>query len=348
MADEGMTVREMLTRLQDEELLAEWKLPAIRDHLSRPAPPPGLAWYIRVLIGLGAWVAAGFFVAALSEAGLITWWDESQLWWGLGWIAAATLLRRFVRHTFFVQLALALSVGGHGMALFGAGSIYHEGGAVALVMALLCGALYPLYRDSTHRFLSVGATVAITVGWLLHDRLHLAVHFVVFAELVGLSVLFTARAVRAMFRPMGYACAVALPLTLLLTLSAWDLDMPWWPSSAAMVLWLLWLYRWCRDRRLAGRGEPMAIAVVGTVALGIVSTPGLLAALGLLVLGYALEDRVLTGLGVLFMPVFLIAFYYDLDINLGVKSCILMGTGLALLGARWVLARRPWVQEEAT
>ena len=47
------------------------------------------------------------------------------------------------------------------------------------------------------------------------------------------------------------------------------------------------------------------IAVVATMCLATVTTPGILAALGLMVLGYARNDRYLLAMGVLFFPVFI-------------------------------------------
>ncbi len=52
-----------------------------------------------------------------------------------------------------------------------------------------------------------------------------------------------------------------------------------------------------------------------------------------------------------FLPVFVVVFYYDLDISLAYKSWILAGSGALLLVARWFLATRPWakaMEPEAT
>jgi len=60
-------------------------------------------------------------------------------------------------------------------------------------------------------------------------------------------------------------------------------------------------------------------------------------ALLLILAGYSLGSRSLAIVGVLFQIYFLYMFYYDLTLSLGVKSYVLLITGLVFLGV-WVLA----------
>ncbi|MCI5227648.1 MAG: DUF4401 domain-containing protein, partial [Candidatus Electrothrix sp. AX2] len=88
---------------------------------------------------------------------------------------------------------------------------------------------------------------------------------------------------------------------------------------------------------------------VVTVLLGIFTTPGILVAIALLVTGYAFGDRILTGLAYLFLPCFLIVFYYALHIDLAYKSYVVAGSGLLLLAVRWIvqyLQPQPHLKEE--
>jgi uncharacterized membrane protein len=77
------------------------------------------------------------------------------------------------------------------------------------------------------------------------------------------------------------------------------------------------------------------------VSLPVLWTPGILAAVIILVLGFQRGNRLLLGLGAVGLAVFLIAFYYHLEITLLVKSLILLGTGLLLLGLRPLMPREP-------
>jgi uncharacterized membrane protein len=48
---------------------------------------------------------------------------------------------------------------------------------------------------------------------------------------------------------------------------------------------------------------------------------------------------------VVFLPLFIVTFYYDLDLDLAYKSWVVAGTGLCLLVARGILLTRPWAKE---
>lgn len=83
----------------------------------------------------------------------------------------------------------------------------------------------------------------------------------------------------------------------------------------------------------------MVLAVAATILLGIFSTPGILVVIGLLVLGYGLDEKMLTWLAYAFLPVFLVVFYYNLNIDLAYKSYIIAGSGAILLGVRWIVSK---------
>ena len=93
------------------------------------------------------------------------------------------------------------------------------------------------------------------------------------------------------------------------------------------------------------RSEPMIIATMGVLLLATFTTPGILAAIGLMVLGYARRESELTGLGILFFPVFIVIFYFEWKTSLLTKSWILAGSGCVLLAARYYLSHRGWARE---
>ena len=86
--------------------------------------------------------------------------------------------------------------------------------------------------------------------------------------------------------------------------------------------------------------EPwLIIAIVSTLLLGIFTSPGILVAIGLLTIGYAFCGRMLTALSFLFLPCFLVFFYYALNVDLAHKSWIIGGSGVLLLLVRWIASR---------
>ncbi|MEM7020299.1 MAG: DUF4401 domain-containing protein, partial [Pseudomonadota bacterium] len=56
----------------------------------------------------------------------------------------------------------------------------------------------------------------------------------------------------------------------------------------------------------------------------------------------ARHDRVLLWLGGLFMPVFLVFYYYNLDLSLMAKSAVLAGSGILLLAGSFYVRFRQW------
>ncbi|MCI5163410.1 MAG: DUF4401 domain-containing protein [Candidatus Electrothrix sp. AX5] len=142
--------------------------------------------------------------------------------------------------------------------------------------------------------------------------------------------------------PLAYAGAATLPATLLFMnltqVHLWrtDFNEPLWPSSILLSGCLIFLFlRLAGSKRLAA--PRMMLALVATALLGIFTTPGILVAIALLIMGRAFDDRILTGLAYLFLPCFLIVFYYALHIDLAYKSYIVAGSGLLLLAVRWML-----------
>lgn len=343
MVERSLSLAEALRGPREQGLLTEDDVARIDAHLQGrwATLETGAPWYIKLFIALGAWSAAICFLLFLAIAGLIEVEWPGLLVMGLLFIAGATVLRRMTEHLFSVQLALAVSISGHAMILVGVYTIDYDLWPSSLAALALCGVLYPLYRDALHRFLSCLLVPALLIGWFFDAEFHHGFHLIIFLEAAGTGLLFNSHRSPRFLRPLAYALAVSLPLTLLLVIAPdEEIDTSWWPSGVVLTLGLLWLYVRVAGGATCPRREPMIVAIVATVFLGAVSTPGVLAALGLVVLGYARRDWLLLGLGLVFFPTFLVAYYYDLDVGLLTKSGILAASGVVLLLARWYLGFR--------
>jgi uncharacterized membrane protein len=86
--------------------------------------------------------------------------------------------------------------------------------------------------------------------------------------------------------------------------------------------------------------EPLMLASLGAILLGIVSAPGVILSICLMVLGYAKHEKLLLLTGILLMPVFIFFYYYNLDVSLMAKSGVLVGSGVVLLVGRGYLAAK--------
>lgn len=309
-------------------------------------------WYIKILIGVGAWFGALFFLFFLGASRLIEFDHPGAMTiWGIIFIGAAVGVDYAgkSKNVFLEQFALALSTAGHILVLWGVYR-YGESRSVFLASLVLCVILYFPYKNSIHRFLSCLLVMGTAVMYILHSGGHHWLHVLLLFEIAAAGFLTAKKWYLKEWRPMGYALTIAVPLMfLLLLLPRRELHTPWWPSNIILIFALLGLlHRVSKTgESRTTRLEPMVLAVLAALLLGLVSSPGILAAAGLLVLGYHLRDNPLTALGLTFLPLYIILFYYNLNMPLNVKSLILAGSGVVLLGLRLYLKHRPWIKEES-
>ncbi|MBA2502716.1 MAG: DUF4401 domain-containing protein [Pyrinomonadaceae bacterium] len=363
MTTKTISLDELLARFAEKELVDAAGAEQIRKYVRASEAAAANPWYIKALLAVGAWIAALCFILFLLAAELFNDLGGLLVWGGL-FIGGAVVLHRFAgARDFAAQLALALSVAGHVMMFVWVAASTEEFAFVPLAALLLCVALYPLYKNALHRFLSCLTAAVMSAAWLLYAEMPDGLHLLVLFEIAGVCLLFTTRGAGGRgwpdaTRPAAYALAVSLLVTLLLVvwLNSFALanivderarvfEIPSKIILAASLLYLCWWVAGKLKGRLTLLSEPLAIAFVAVIALGILSTPGVLAALALVIIGYERHDRTLLSLGVIFFPVFICAFYYALNVDLLTKSLILIGSGLVLLFARWFMGKRAWVGE---
>ncbi len=341
-----ITLKNLLQELNLQGFLSDDQLAAINN--SNLWQKAASAWYIRLMMVFGAWIASIFFLLAIFIAELVK-SAESALVMGTVWIIAAVFLRRKASQTFPVQLALALSVAGHIMFCYALADIFNDALAAVVSMIVLSIVLYPLYKDVLHRFLSPLSAIAFIIFWIYDEKFYWMFHILILAEIVAVAILFTNAKIKSDFRPLAYAFAVAIPATLLLILigepirflfryNGW-LNFDWLIAKVIFSFALLWLYQWALGSLERLKQPPILFGVIATLILGFISTPGLLAALWLMILGYSLRDYILIALATIFFPVFITIYYYNLDLTLDIKSYILIASGIIFLLMRWYLSK---------
>jgi len=341
-----ITLKNLLQELNLQGFLSNSQLDAINN--SNLWQKAASAWYIRLMMVFGAWIASIFFLLAIFIAELVK-SAESALVMGTVWIIAAVFLRKKASQTFPVQLALALSVAGHIMFCYALADIFNDVLAAVISMIVLSIVLYPLYKDVLHRFLSPLSAIAFIIFWIYDEKLYWMFHILILAEIIAVAILFTNTKIKSDFRPLAYAFAVAIPTTLLLILigepirflfryNGW-LNFDWLVAKVMFSFALLWLYQWALGSLERLKQQPILFGVIATLILGFISTPGLLAALWLMILGYSLRDYILVALAIVFFPVFITIYYYNLDLTLDIKSYILMASGIIFLLMRWYLSK---------
>lgn len=339
-------------RLHDEGLVAA-EPPATED----PTP-----WYLRALAGISAWIAAlllfAFFAALFDNL-----WREGAvalLVGGACCAAAVGLLCAARGGEFLEQGAIALSLAG--LVLVGVGwfDLIADDALAWAALAVVALGAYALDRTPMYRFLC-GAVFAVAVCGLCSEGGGRDFAFAL--PLLAWSAL-------ALWWWGEHRDAIAVhgaPLAWALSLAA--LVLAWFggdvggdvggnagvdardaapalrfASRAACALLLLGvtalLLRSHGARLPGGRRTALAVATL-VLALLWWPAPGIAVGLALALTGFALARPGLLGVGLVGVGVYLVRYYYQLEVPLLDKSLWLAASGAALLLARAVLLRLP-------
>ena len=312
-----------------------------------PARNDGLPWYLAGLIGVSAWIAAalllGFFVTLFDHL-----WKNPGVAVTAGalCIAAAQALLRIARgREFFEQSAIALSLVGQlllGMAF----SEWFDDTVFWAVIAAVALALYVAGAQSMHRFLCGAMFAAAVVG--ICNELDTISHDFSQTSLPALAWLAFAAWWRAGYEdgralPVSpLAWALSLAALLMAFFSGPDLGPPdhgvmtlriWIVDIAVVVLLPLTVWR------LAGLRRALPLLCAVAFALIWLRAPGVSLGVMLMLIAFASHRPALLATGLIGTGVYLIRYYYQLEVPLLEKSQWLLVGGVALLGIRFVLAR---------
>lgn len=334
--------------LRQQRILSE---PAALRLAQQDAAP----WFMDLLSGLAAWLAALLLIVSL----LFTFIDDSPLGVALASVlllgSAVWLLCR--PGAFVSQLGLALSLVGQGMLVMSVSQLalwssYPER-PPAVVAALVAIGMLLVPASAVHRLacaLIVMAGVAVFIGF---NGL-LALYGVLLATLAtGIWLLrsrWAGNGLAGLWRAAAGAATVAALVLPMLGDRRWADRMIelvgaeiglWWmwlhPVGAGLLLLAVtgYLLRGQRaEMRLSGLGAALLLIVPGFQA------PGLLVAAALWLAVFHAADRlwcVVVGLGA---ALYLGDFYYSLHISLLQKSGLLVASGIVLLALRWFLSWR--------
>jgi hypothetical protein len=321
------------------------------------APAAGVEtpWYVRLMLGVAGWIAAGFLLGFVAVG--LTWVIKNEtacLVFGLLASAAAwLLLRKLGRNEFAAQFALAVSFAGQALFAYGVFGLFGnapEAGGAWLLLALQQAVLTAVMPNPIHRLWSGFATAAA-----LHMALRAAgAAFLAPALLLGMGAWAWLNEFRwprfgHVLRPAAYGMLLALialelAAGLLRPAAGFDVD----PAgrrlygqllSGAVLLGVVWMLLRRSGANPTGRTAVTVLAGVALMVLVSLKAPGIAAGLCILLLGFAHGNAVLTGLGGAALLLYTGSYYYELQVTLLVKSQALAATGAVLLTLRWLLLR---------
>lgn len=336
------------------------------------------AWYVKLFIGLSAWIAALFLIAGVSTFALII--MESGLVMtivGAAILGGALVLKRAQpRSTFWGQFAFALSLTGQAFFFGGVFQILddflpqlEQGAASLLALIVIATQILLLFTfpNTVHRLLSVIfaslAGIVLIVNELVDQTLpddqidELLRTFPSFLLLVFALGIFCVWQNRTNFfvsrwselhSPLGYGFAMVVFVVAIVSLFFDGLTggkaTLLWLSSIGIALLLAHLGTEIVDEFATEFTQPRLIKIGIVVALGLLliplyNTPSVWVALLALVLGFRHNQRVLQGMASLFLLGFISFYYYSLDITLLNKSYALIGSGVLLLLTRFAGGR---------
>jgi len=338
----------------------------IEDHRS------DLPWYLRIIIGIGAWLAACFFLGFAIT--LIGWQDEHQTTIGIIGVVLliiAVVVGRKKVGLFFDQCALAVSLAGQAMIYYGfVNEQYHPLATVVIFSLVLAAVLYIAYPSFLSRLMTCFFALQITTLWIYAGNgepfsgpQRMASHL---SELVlgywafhlaTICWCFLNPRRSTLFAPLGYALIASLTTWQVENLSnIWSITSMsnsydaamfalalFWAKTVLIALTIFGVSIWAAGGLSVLREKPLLfIGLALTLAVLVWLGPGgVLLALLFMLLGFSLQSRVIFILGLILFPIFLSNYYYNLSLDLLVKSIVLIGSGLAMLLLRTGLKR--WV-----
>lgn len=315
-----------------------------------------LLLYMRILVGIGAFIASFCFIGFLSISQIINFSSEANLiFGGLLFIAVAIFLPKTSRHSkvkdsFFIQIfCFAMGVG-KTMFVIGFAKMLGKGGlGITLSILLITTATYHLYHISIDRFLSTLAFLVSLFLNIITDSYfaiftEIALNLFFFILIILAGVLFTYGKTTRTYTPLAYAivfslCIIVIYFTIQSKIGPWNNfhTHSLIYINAILTFSLVGLIGWAAGNIKKLRNEPLMVASFGAILLGIISAPGVIFSICLIVLSYAKHERLLLVFAILLLPMFIFLYYYNLDINLMAKSQILMGSGMILLAGRCYL-----------
>lgn len=369
----------MTHSIQTEQAL--WRELAARGEVQGdPVASVRTPWAVRALMGAAGWLGALFFqmfflgavfVAVRENAGAIALTGLAMI------VLAAVLYRRGGAGIALGQFALAVSLSGQGMVIYGVaeslgGARLIETAAFWLGLAAFEAALYALVQNRLHRFLAalgvwVGLAVAVhialtvserhawlaipwSLGWLAPAACALAVWFTTAEERL------CAAGRHGAFEPamdatLLFALGAALVVTGATHPLAWlqlQETVPlfararWLPGLLVGVVLVGFALLECRRLPLS---FPAVVAVfAGTAAFSVLMAAAPAVAAGALALGLALRRDSLPwlGLGIAAIAIGFIWYYSSLHWTLLAKSITLAAAGVILIALRhWLLHAVP-------
>ncbi len=324
-----------------------------RGVLSALRVPPEFPLSVRVVMALGIWVGAAFFVALLKWTGVLDWAKPLQLLLAGLCFAAAAVVSRTRWHDVRVHLTVVSVVFGEVLL----GSVFERVDHFAFLFAGIQLLIIAVVRNPLTRFFaSLSMLFALCIGVLdtFGKEPHLLGALTAGIALVGIAA-FGARdrllrwpVTRRVFRPVafafvGFGLALAFGLQRVAGAEGSEAWAWIWLPLVAATVWVA-----AKAHHLRARGEPYPESkflgwLAGVILLGLVvaavTQPLVGLGIAVMALGHLVRERLVYFLGAATAAAELFTWYYELSATLLIKSALLVALGAVLLLCRYALQR---------
>jgi hypothetical protein len=339
-------LRQLCTELGIDEAFAREALERESNEQTSGFAAP---WYVRLVVGIGAWITA---IVAIALGGAILYFagiDSAIGVWlivlGIIYVGLGSqLVRNGGRAIFSLHLGIALSAAGIAMTAAGAG-IESEGLAAAFLASLvLTVAVVVITPNRTLQFLASALTAVLFSATLVVEDVPFYIDILALAAPVGAFLML--RPFNRDLQPTATVLLLILPVFSIVAARGLGLfggigtEGGWFAQAIniAMFLFLVALH-WTHTESKDARSR-LQLFAIAAVIVGVLLPPGGSAALAIMMLAFVLASRPLALLGVVLQIYYLWRFYYALEMTLLTKSVLLMAVGAVLLLLWWLSARR--------
>ena len=313
-------------------------------------------WYVRVMLGVAGLIAAIFLLGFIGVGvAFVIKSQTASIAVGLMVITASYAIFRLApRNDFSTMFALAVSLAGQALVIFGLFGVFSSGHEKSFpwgTVALFEAALALVISNFTHRAISAfgaGAAFGFACGAWGANAIAPGVVAAAIAY-IWLNEMRLGR-LHSVVTPVGYGLTLAFVLIEGMAQFGHTMMMMFGPRAQAaqlpgvgesFVALALFVSVWMLLKRAAWplHGMRAALALIAAAVIGIVSwkAPGIAGGLMIALLGYANGNRGLTALGIVALLMYVSSYYYLLETTLLVKAGVLLATGLVLLAVRWVM-----------
>jgi hypothetical protein len=315
-------------------------------------------WYIRAMVGVGAWLASLLVIGFVASFGLAL---GGSAVIGLVLMTVAVWARRMpalADNDFAGQSTLAISLAGQALFAWGlADALSGDAELGCAIVLIVSSVMFFLYPDRVHRLLMV--LFAASAATLLIYIYELNGLIPVVGPAFAAALVLLQRRRGALYA--GGKGQLVWPLENGLMLSAFGClllstiyvlpeltdDVSFYPRPwiSTVLLGGLFLQVGGMLRpALLEQGTaawPVALVLMLAIVAASWQAPGVLLALVVVILGAARGHTSFVGAGIAFLVVFLGAYFYGIEVTMLTKSLTLAAAGLVILLARCLLLGLP-------